>query len=412
VALLSLAAFRHRPYARLWTGAFVSNIGTWMETVAIGIYVTDVTGRATWTGTVAAAAFVPIAVLGPVGGALADRVSRRSLLMTTTFVQVGLATLLTTLFIAGSPSPAVVTLIVFADGIASALGFPAFQAMLPDLVPTEDLPSAVALSSAQFNLGRVVGPALAGIVIAAGGYAWALGINAVSFLAVVAVLLTLHLPKPSPPPEGETLWQSMAVGARYVRNDRGVRVSVGAMCVNTLLAAPFIALVPAMAEKVFDAGARGTSILVTAQGIGAVLMGLALGTLTTRFGLRRVVVSMLTLLPPALVLYAYAPVLALSAVTLFFVGALYLGALSSFFTVAQLRAPAQLRGRVLAVNNVILGSLYPLGSVIQGRVADSIGLRATTAGAAVVMAAVLLAGRVTRPGLTRAIDAPAPRPAS
>jgi MFS family permease len=383
-----------------------------METVAIGIYVTDVTGRATWTGTVAAAAFVPIAVLGPVGGALADRVSRRSLLMTTTLVQVGLATLLATLFVAGSPAPAVVTLIVFADGIAAALGFPAFQAMLPDLVPTEDLASAVALSSAQFNLGRVVGPALAGIVIAAGGYAWALGFNAASFLAVVAVLLTLHLPKPTPPPEGETLWQSMFVGARYVRNDRGIRVSVSAMCVNTLLAAPFIALVPAMAEKVFDAGARGTSILVTAQGIGAVLMGFALGTLTTRFGIRRVVVSMLTLLPPALVLYAYAPVLAASAITLFFVGALYLGALSSFFTVAQLRAPAHLRGRVLAVNNVILGSLYPLGAVVQGRVADAIGLRATTAGAAIVMAAVLLVARVARPGITRAIDEPEPRPAS
>jgi predicted MFS family arabinose efflux permease len=178
-----------------------------------------------------------------------------------------------------------------------------------------------------------------------------------------------------------------------------------------LFAAPFIALVPAMSEKVFDAGARGTSVLVTAQGIGAVLMGFSLGTLSTRFGIRRVLVAMLTALPPALVLYAYAPALPFSALALFFVGAFYLGALSSFFTVAQLRAPAQLRGRVLAVNNVILGSLYPLGSVVQGRVADSIGLRATTAGAAIAMAAVLLVVRVVRPGITRAIDAPAPRPA-
>jgi MFS family permease len=410
VALLSLAAFRHPPYARLWTGAFVSNVGTWMETVAIGIYVTDKTGQAAWTGTVAAAAFVPIAILGPVGGALADRIPRRSLLMTTTLVQTGLAALLTTLFVVGAPSAPVVTAIVFGGGIASALGFPAYQAMLPDLVPPDDLASAMALSSAQYNLGRVVGPAVAGIVIATGGYAWALGINTFSFFAVVFVLLTLHLPRPTPPPAGETLWRSMVVGGRYVRSDGGIRVSVAAMCINTLLAAPFIALVPAMSEKVFDAGARGTSILVTAQGIGAVLMGFALGSLTTRYGIRRVVVSMLTLLPPALVLYAAAPVLAVSAITLLVVGALYLGALSSFFTVAQLRAPAHLRGRVLAVNNVILGSLYPLGSVIQGRVADSIGLRATTAGAAIVMAAVLLAVRVARPGITGAIASPAPHP--
>jgi MFS family permease len=410
VALLSLAAFRHRPYARLWTGAFVSNIGTWMETVAIGIYVTEATGQAAWTGTVAAAAFVPIALLAPVGGALADRVSRRSLLMTTTVAQTALAALLTALFVAGAPSAPTVTLIVFAGGVASALGFPAFQAILPDLVPEDDLPSAIALSSAQFNLGRVVGPAIAGIVIDAGGYAWALGVNAASFFAVLFVLATLRLPRPAAPPPGETLWQSVVVGARFVRREDGIRVSVGAMCVNTLLAAPFIALVPAMSEKVFDAGARGTSILVTAQGIGAVVMGLALGSLTARFGIRRVVVAMLTLLPPALLLYAGAPVLAVSAITLVVVGALYLGALSSFFTVAQLRAPAHLRGRVLAVNNVILGSLYPLGSVIQGRVADSVGLRATTAGAAMVMAAVLLGVRVARPGITEAIATPVPRP--
>jgi len=411
VALLSLSAFRHQPYARLWTGAFISNIGTWMETVAIGIYVTEVTGQAAWTGTVAAAGFVPIALLAPVGGALADRVPRRRLLTVTTLVQSALAGLLTALFVIGSPSAPTVTLIVFAGGIASALGFPAFQAMLPDLVPEEDLPSAIALSSAQFNLGRVVGPAIAGVVIQVGGFAWALGVNAASFLAVVAVLTTLRLPAPTPPPEGETLWHSMAIGARYVRSDRGLRVSVAAMCVNTLLAAPFIALVPAMAEKVFDAGARGTSILVTAQGIGAVLMGLALGSLTTRLGIRRVVSWMLVLLPPALAIYALAPTLALSAVSLFVVGALYLGALSSFFTVAQLRAPAHLRGRVLAVNNVILGSLYPLGSVTQGRIADSIGLRATTIGAAATMAATVLAVRVARPRTIEAIDAPAPAPA-
>ena len=207
MALLSLAALKHRPYARLWTGAFVSNIGTWMETVAIGIYVTDATGQAAWTGAVAAAGFVPIALLGPVGGALADRMSRRVLLMTTTLVQTALAALLTTLFVIGAPSAPVVTLIVFAGGIASALGFPAFQAMLPDLVPEEDLASAVAMSSAQFNLGRVVGPAIAGIVIAVGGYAWALGVNAASFLAVVFVLTTIRLPPPTPPPEGETLWR-------------------------------------------------------------------------------------------------------------------------------------------------------------------------------------------------------------
>ena len=374
-----------------------------METVAIGVYVTEATRRAAWTGTVAAAGFVPVAVLAPVGGALADRLPRRVLLIATSLVQAALAALLTLLFVAGTPSAPVVTLIVFGGGIASALGFPAYQAMLPDLVPEEDVPGAMALSSAQWNLGRVIGPALAGIVVELGGYSWALGINASSFLAVVAVLLPMRLPVPAPT-RGESLPASMLAGIRYVRADPGLRVSVGAMSLNTLLAAPFIALVPAMAEKVFDSGARGTAILVTAQGIGAVAMGIALGGLTRRLGARRVVVAMLTLLPTALVLYGCAPALALSALALLVVGALYLGALSSFFTISQLRAPQHLRGRVLAVNNVILGSLYPLGSVLQGRVADSIGLRATTAGAGIVMAGGLLLVRVVRPGVTRAIE--------
>ncbi|HEX5616331.1 MAG TPA: MFS transporter [Acidimicrobiia bacterium] len=402
----SLAPFRHRTFAMFWTGAFVSNIGTWMETVAIGAYVTDLTGRAAWTGAVAAAGFVPIAVLSPVGGALADRLPRKAVLLTTTFVQLALAALLTVLFVLGEPSAPIVTLVVFGSGIASSIGFPAYQALLPDLVPAEDLPGAIGLSSAQWNLGRVIGPALAGIVIYYGSYAWALGVNAVSFLAVVAVLLTLTLPRPERPPDGEGLFASIRDGVRFVRREPGLRAMVTVMCVNTLLAAPFIALVPAMAIKVLDAGNAGVSVLVTAQGIGAVAMGVALGGLTATHGSRRVLMRALWCLPVALVAYAYAPNLALSALGLVFVGALYLAAFSTFTTIAQTRAPTRLRGRVLSVNMVVLGVLYPVGSLIQGRLADAIGLRLTTALAGVVMAATLFVMRVLRPDAADALDAP------
>src|SRR3954447_15894552 len=127
----ALAPFRHGPYARLWFGAFVSNIGTWMESIALGIYVTKDTGQAAWTGTVAAAAFLPIAFFGPLGGALADRLPRKWLLVGTNMVQLCLATVLAVLFAWGHPSAAVVTLIAFGNGICAALGFPAFQALLP-----------------------------------------------------------------------------------------------------------------------------------------------------------------------------------------------------------------------------------------------------------------------------------------
>jgi MFS family permease len=403
--LISFAPLRHREYAWLWTGAFVSNIGTWMESIALGIYVQDHTGQAAWTGTVAAAAFLPIAFFSPIGGALADRYPRRLLMIATSLFQTGLATLLTVLFVIGNPSAPAITLIALGNGVAAALGFPSFQAMLPDLVPVEDLPGAIALSSAQYNLGRVIGPAIAGVVITVGGYAWAEGANAVSFLAVVAVMLIITLPPPSAHARSETFFRSIVDGFLFVRGEPGLRITALAMCLNTFLAAPFIALVPTMALEVLHSGKVGTAVLITAQGIGAVLMAFSLGSLVERHGKRRVLMTLMGALPIALVAYAGAPDLALAAVALFVVGLLYLGALSSFTTIAQLRVPPEIRGRVLAVFTVILGSLYPLGSVVQGKIADHIGLRETTIGAAVLMAIVMLATRALRPGITAAIDA-------
>jgi MFS family permease len=403
----SLAPLRHRSFALLWLGAFTSNVGTWMETVGVGILVTTATNRAGWTGLVAAAAFVPSAFLGPVGGALADRLPRRRVLLTTSTVQTVLAATLTLLAATDTAHPGVVVLIVFAAGCAMALGFPAYMAILPDLVPRDDLPGAMALSSAQWNLGRVIGPALAGVVIGVGGYEWAFGINALSFLAVIAVVVSLRLPPPAPVQEA-TILASIRAGARYARGDPGLRVVIAYMALNSFLAAPFIALVPAVALKVFENGDFGTALLVTAQGIGAVLMGLSLGPLFARFGSRRVLLGVLGGLPIALVAYAAAPTLAVGVVTIFAVGFLYLGALSSFTTIAQLRAPTELRGRVLSLLMVLLGTLYPLGSVVQGAIADRVGLRATTAGAGILMAAALLLARVARPDLGRALDEPAP----
>jgi MFS family permease len=266
------------------------------------------------------------------------------------------------------------------------------------------------LSSAQWNLGRVIGPALAGIVIGFGGFEWAFGFNTVSFLAVIAVVLSLRLPPPAPVQEA-SIFASIRAGARFARADPGLRVVISYMALNSLLAAPFIALVPAVALKVFDNGDFGTALLVTAQGIGAVLMGLSLGTLFARFGSRRFLLGVLGGLPIALVAYAAAPNLAVGAVTIFAVGFLYLGALSSFTTIAQLRSPPELRGRVLSLLMVLLGTLYPLGSILQGAIADRVGLRATTAGAGVLMAAALLLVRMLRPDLGRALDEPESGPA-
>jgi len=397
----SFGPFRHRRFALLWAGAFVSNIGTWMEAVGVGILVTTQTGEAQWAALVAAAGFVPTALLAPLGGALADRLPRRTLLLTTTSFQILFAGLLTLAASVGNPSPGLVTLLVLGAGCANAIGFPAYQAMLPDLVPRADVPGAVALSSAQWNLGRVIGPALAGLVIGLGGYELAFFINTLSFFAVFAVVASFRLPPPAPT-LGVSILHSIREGARFVRGDPALRFVVGCMALNSLLAAPFIALIPAVALNVFHEEKLGTAALVTAQGIGAVCMGLSLAGLFARFGARRVMLGVLATLPIALVAYALAPTLPLAVAAIFVVGFLYLGTLSSFTTVAQLRAPPALRGRVVSVLMMLIGALYPIGAITQGAIADAIGLRATTAGAAILLGALLLAWRLLRP---RAADA-------
>jgi len=396
----SLAPFRQRSYARFWTGAFVSNIGTWMETVGVGILVTKQTGQAGWAGIVAAAGFLPSAFAGLIGGALADRIPRRRLLVTTMSVQMVLAGVLTVLAALDVANPVDVTVIVFASGCAAALGFPTYQALLPDLVPTEDLPAAMALGAAQWNLGRVIGPALAGIVIGLGGYAWAFGINTLSFLAVIAAVAPMRLPPP-PPHSGQSIRESISGGFRFIRHDSGMRAELTYLGLNSLLAAPFIALVPAVALKVFDNGKFGTSVLVTAQGVGAVLMAVMMGGLAHRVGLRRVVMGALFGLPFALMAYALSPTLGVAAIAIFFVGMGYLGCLSGFNTVAQMRAPSALRGRVMSVNMMTLGLIYPIGAITQGWVADSVGLRATTFATAVALIVIVVAIRLVRPGFDR-----------
>ena len=397
--------FKHRSFAVYWTGAFVSNVGTWMETVALGYYVTNRTGKGLWAAIIASAAFIPIGLFGPVGGALADRLNRRKILIYGNVVEAALAALLTVLFATDNLPPWAAAVIVFGSGCASALAFPAFSALVPDLVPKEELVKAISLNSAQWNLGRVVGPAFAGIVIYALGSAWAFGINAVSFLAVIVALTMIAVPDRAKTVK-VAVWRSIQQGVKFTRTEPGLRAMSTMMFFATIFAAPFIALLPAMAKKVFHGGSGTVSWLVTAQGCGAVIAALNMGRLSERFGSRKLMNWSLWSLPVATILYAVAPNLPLSVMSLVLLGGCYLASLNCYSTIAQTRAPAQFRGRVLAVNTFILGAFYPLSSLIQGRLSDTIGLRKATAIYGVGLAIVLLSFRVFAPHFTAPIDVP------
>ena len=404
--LAPLSPLRHRDFALVWSAALVSNVGSWMQTVAVGVLVTLHTGQARWTGLVAAAAFLPMGLLSPVGGAMADRHDRRRWLLLTTVGETVFAGILTALAATGNAGPVWVTLAVLGGGAMTAIGLPAYQALLPDLVGADDLLGAISLSSAQWNLGRVIGPALAGIVIAVGSYTWAFGINAVSFGAVmIALLLVRFRPGARPREEGRLLARIVS-GARAAAAEPGCRTAIIAIAVVAFLASPFIALVPAMAIKLFHHKASGTAVLVTAQGIGAVIGALALTPLAERLGRRRVLLADLALLPVLLVLYGLAPTLAVAAAALVAVGAAYIGVLAGLNTVVQLRAPEALRGRILSLYMLALGVIYPIGAIIQGAVADRIGLRTVVVGTAALLLAVLVAFYIGRPHLTESLDDP------
>lgn len=389
--LTAFEPLQHRNFALVWSAALISNVGTWMETVAVGDLVAQRTGEAGWTGLVAAAGFLPLGLMGPIGGAIADRVDRRRFVLVTSLLHAGCAATLTILSATDNASPGAVAIVVFVAGCVAGIGAPAYQAMLPDLVPKEDLLGAVSLSQAQFNLGRVIGPALAGIAISLGGHTWAFGLNTVSFAALVLALTALRLvPRPRDEEPG-SIWTRIRTGARGTRQEPGIRAATLLISVIALTASPFIALIPAMARVRHAGGEALTSAFVTAQGVGAVTGALLVPSIAARIGRRELLLRGLVALPIALALYGLAPSPVLAILALVLVGATYITVFSGLGTVVQLRAPAHLRARVVSLYFLALGTLYPLGTVVQGPLADRLGLGAVTvAGAAVLLGFVVL----------------------
>jgi len=402
VALASLRPLRSRNFALIWSAALVSNLGSWMQTIALGVLVYQRTDAPGWTTLVTAAGFVPIGLLAPIGGALADRLDRRRWLILTTLAETLFAAVLAVLVATHHDPPAALVLLSFLGGASGAIGFPAYQAMVPDLVPKKDLLGAVSLSSAQYNLGRVIGPALAGLVLLTQNYAIVFGINAASFGAVVIALVLVRLPRPVPQQGSLSFAGRILEGVRAARGEPGCRSAILCIAVVALLASPFIALVPVMARAVQPSGwslELTTATLVTAQGVGAVVGALALAGLAERFGRLRVLRTAIFVVPILLCAYAVAPTLAVAAPAFVAVGAGYIVVLSGLNTVVQLRAPAESRGRILSIYMMALGLVYPLGAVVQGWIANTQGVRAVTVVGAVALLALAALAAVARPAI-------------
>jgi MFS family permease len=400
----TLRAFSYPAYRWLWLGAFVSNIGTWIQNIALGVWVTQTTGKAGWTGTVAAFAYLPAVVLAPISGALADRWDRRRLVAALTLVQVAAAAGLAGLALTGRLSLPGIMVLVLASGCASAASGPAFNALLSEIVAPEDLLSAVSLSSAQFNLARTVGPMLAAVVLAVGGVGAAFVANAVCTVAVVVAVLSARGLPPRRPAPSVSLGRGVLEGFRVARTDPGIRLALIVVTVLTILIAPFIGLIPAFAIKVFGRDAAGASALATSQGVGALVAAFTANAIALRWGVRRFLVGALTVVPLVAVAYWLAPRFGLALVALAFVGGVYLWCLSALSTICMGRVSRDLQARMNSLYIVALSGGYVLGLVVLGWLGDHLGLRAVPAVAALVFLGVVLALRAR--GAFAAVDAP------
>jgi MFS family permease len=285
----------------------------------------------------------------------------------------------------------------------SAISWPAFQAILPDLVPPEELVAAIGLSGTQWNLGRIVGPTAAAVAISIGGVPAALWANAASFVAVIVGIMLVSLPHRLGVKRSVRV--AFADAVRFARGTPAVKAMVPVMLAMSLIGSPFLGLVAQMATNVFGAKETGTSFLVTIMGVGAVVAGGTLGLLTARHGTRWVLLMSAVVTVPSLVLYGAAPNIVIAAVGLMVGSACYIWCMSTCASITQRSAPPEMRGRAMIVNNMVLGAGYPLGVLLQGEIADATSLRAATIGSGVLLGLVLVVGRVVLAGATAPIDA-------
>lgn len=367
----------------------MSNIGTWMEAVGLSYYVAHTTGKASLSALVGAAGFLPNGILGPIGSAMADRWSRRRLLVVGSALSAIVAAILAVWVGGGTATPLGIAGLSFVAGCIGAFTFPSFQSILPDLVDRENLVAGVGLSNAQWNLGRIIGPSFAAIAISVGGIGTALWCNAISFLAVIVAVALVKVPQR--PGDRRPIFGALADGLRFAVAHPVMRRMLVVMVMTIAIASPFIAFVSQMATNVLHGDAKATSVLVTAQGVGAVAAAFTLGSVTKRLGSSTVMFGAVGVLCPALFAYGLAPRLWLAAPMLTVVGLSYGYAFTSFASVSQQAAPDDMRGRVLAVNFLVLGIMFPVGTLIQGQIADAVGLRWTTAGSGLVLAVGLAA---------------------
>ena len=362
----SLRAFSHRDYTVFWVGAITSNTGGWLSNLTVPFVVYEVTHSALWVGLVSVFQFLPNIALGPWGGVIADRYDRRRVLLVTQSGMALSALLLWLVWTAGVREPLAVMVLVGVAGVFQGVNMPSWQSFVNDLVPRADLDSAVALNSLQFNAARSLGPAVAGLILATIGPAWALLLNALSFAAVLVALASLRVRSQPGATDRAPVWRQFATAVGYIREQPGIQMGLLVAMAVGLLVNPIFQFTVVFAGSVFHVGAWTLGLLNAALGVGALLAAPVVagsGNVLPRSALTRV-----GLIGQALGLsgFAISPSPGWAAMALLVVGWALLLTISATNTAVQIIVADHLRGRVLAVRIMAYTGCFPIGGLIQG----------------------------------------------
>jgi len=387
-----LSPLREPLFRSLWIAAVISYTGSWMQNVATGWLMTSLTRSPMWVALVQVAVSLPVLLIALPAGALADIFDRRKFLLFTQASMVAAATVLGVMTLTGTVTPQILLVFTFLLGVGAVMNDPAWQSLTPDLVPPNQLASAVALNSAGFNIARAVGPALGGLLIAAiccgvTGSGWAFLINAVSFFGVILFLYNWKPGKTEHPNGRETFVGAIGIGLRYARQEPRIRTVLVRTLLFSIFASVFWALLPLIASKF---GAEGFGAMLAFFGLGA-LGGAGVLALARRLLSPDAVIAYATVIfAVALCGLVRSPSLAVASAFSAAAGLAWISILATLNLAAQTAAPAWVRARVISMYVLVLQGGLALGSAVWGAVASRTGVQFTLTFAAIALTAGLL----------------------
>lgn len=391
-------ALKHRNFQLFFAGQLISLTGTWMQTVAQSWLVYRITGSVALLGLIGFAGQIPVFLLTAFGGAIADKYDRRRILIITQICSMFSASVLAALTLTDTIQ--VWHLFVFASfgGIVNAFDIPARQSFVVDMVGKEDMLNAIALNSSMFNGARIVGPAIAGIVVAAVGEGWCFFSNAVSYIGVIFGLLLMRVAqKEIVQSEGSAL-EKIKEGFTFVAQTAPIRALLLLLGLVSLMGMPYAVLMPIFADQILNGGVRGLGILMGASGIGALTAALVLASRKSIRGLGRWVAFASGAFGVFIILFSQSRSFWLSAAFLVPAGFSMMLQMSASNTLVQSMVPDELRGRVMAVYSMMFMGMAPLGALMAGSLAEIIGAPLTVAlgGAVCILGAIAFGLRLPK----------------